>query len=123
MERRNIPEERRKIPRFSDPVVKDYTRQVKSMTAVFCLLTFITAVFKLYVGVVAGTAMAISYALFVSVIFILLTVFSYRYYQSLKDYIENESVTNLNRSMERLSLLLVLLCFCYVLYAVVYAIF
>lgn len=123
MERRGADDERRKIPRFSDPVVKDYTRQVKTMMAVLCLLTFITAVYKLYVGVVVGTGKALSYALFVSVIFFLLTTFSFRYYQSLNDYIANESVTNLNRSMERLSLFLVLLCFCYILYAVVYAIF
>ena len=111
VDRRGSDDERRKIPRLSDPVVKDFALQVKMMIGVFCFLTFVTAVYQLYTGVVTGTGDALAYSLFVSVIFLLLTVFSYRYYQGLALYIANESATNLNRSMERLFTLLILLCF------------
>ena len=120
---RRAEEDRRKIERFTSPPVREHFKQIKICVRLFSVITFGGVNYSLINGVLSRSPADLTFGFFMAFIFTLLTAFLHRYASSISDYLENESIYNLDRAMERQSILWIVSMFLAIMWTVVYFVF
>jgi uncharacterized MnhB-related membrane protein len=123
MERRQDGEDRRKIERFSSPPVRLHFRQINIFIHFLTILCFCGALYNIFHGIRLGTPVEITFGVFMAVIFGMLAAALYGYSVAIQAFLTNESISNLDRAMEKQSALWFLIFVLTLIYTIVYFIF
>lgn len=120
---RRAEEDRRKIERFTSPPIREHFRQIKVCVRLFSIITFAAVIYSLISGVLSQSPADLTFGFFMAFVFALLTAFLHRYALSISEYLANESIYNLDRSMERQSILWIVGIFLAIMWVIVYFVF
>ncbi|OFZ16930.1 MAG: hypothetical protein A2Z20_09500 [Bdellovibrionales bacterium RBG_16_40_8] len=118
--RRQDSDDRRIIDRVSNPHIRMHMGQLK-----WCLLimTIICGGASLYNVIRAFLRASMSYSIILSIVFFIIAFVIWRYYQAVLLFLQNESVSNLDRLLERQSIVWVATVFFSVVFSAVFFIF
>ncbi len=125
MDRRTVIEEshdRRKIPRFQNKSIYVTLTEIRRWTLGFCAILLLLGIGPLVESLVVNPS-DLTRRTFFLVAFCLLALPLYRYSKSIKFYLANESITNLERLFEDQSLLLKTIGILGTIFSIVYLIF
>ena len=108
--RRDIEDDRRKIPRFTNEELNRTLKQTRSWIYVLYAVSIVVAVFELGYALSKGVE-NITKGLFFGTVFIILAVLLWRVNYTIKMYLENHSIMNLQRVHEQQSTLFAYIAF------------
>lgn len=119
-EQRKSANDRRIIERVSSPHMRLHLKQIRWS---LLILTIVSGASALYFFSTGNGVTEISYGVFVGIMFLVISSLIWRYYKSILLFVENESASNLDSTMEKQSTLWMAITFFSIVYTISYFLF